>query len=77
MQTLEVDVGIFKGDHQINCVFLVAQKEVLGVPAGNLPAQASRLFDGKKGRVLDRRMGDAKGIQRGEELIGSCWPSVQ
>jgi hypothetical protein len=70
MQALEVDVGIFEGDHQINCVFLVAQKKVLRVPSGNLPAKALRLLNRKKRRMLDRRMGNAEGVERGEELIG-------
>src|SRR5258707_15087575 len=72
MQPFEVDVRIFQGDHEVNRVLFVTQKKILRMPSGDLPTKASRLLDREKGRMLDRRIGNAKGIERGEELIGAA-----
>ena len=52
MQALEVDVCVLQRDDEINFVFFIAQKQVLGVPAGDLTAQGLRLLDREQGRML-------------------------
>ncbi len=54
MQTLEIDIRVLEGDDEVKRVFLVAQKQVFGVPSRDLPAQILRLLDGEQRRVLDR-----------------------
>ena len=66
MQAFEIDLGVFQRHHQIKRVFLVAQEQVLGVAAGDLPAQTGGLFDREHRRMFDSCMLDAEGIERGE-----------
>ena len=66
VQGLELDLGVFQRHHQKKRVLLVAQEQVLGVAAGNLPAQAGGLLDREQRRMLDRCMRDAERVERGE-----------
>ncbi len=61
---------VFKRDPEVNVVFFVTQKQVLGVPARNLAAQGPRLLNSEQRRVLHRRMRDSQAVEHGEELIG-------
>ena len=70
MQALEVDLGVFQRDHEIERVLLVAQKQVLGVTAWHFTAQGCRLLDGEHRRVFHRRVFDAERVERGEQFVG-------
>ncbi len=70
VQALEVDIGVFQRHHQVKLVFLVAQEQVLGMAARNLPAQSARLLDREQRRMLHRRMRDAEAVEIGKELVG-------
>ena len=66
VQAFEVDLGVFQRHYQIKLVFLVAQEQVLGVAAGDLPAQGTRLLDREQRRVFHGLVRDAKRIESGE-----------
>src|SRR5512132_252165 len=69
MQTLEVDMSVLQCNDQINCVFLVAQKQILGMATGNLPSQNPGLFNGEQRRMLYGRVLDTQGVELGEKLF--------
>jgi hypothetical protein len=71
VQALEIDHGILDRSDEEELSLLVLQEQVLGVRAGNGPAQFLRLIDGEQGRMADCFMGDAKRIQGGKQRFGS------
>ncbi len=49
---------------------LVAQEQVLRVPARNLAAQRPRLLDREQRRMRHGRVGDAEPVEKGEKVVG-------
>jgi hypothetical protein len=62
MQGLEVDDGVLRRHDEKQCAALVLQKQVFGMPAGNLSAQCARLLDREHGRVANRAVRDAQTV---------------
>ena len=70
VQAFEVDGRVFQRHHQIERIFLVAQKQILAVAARHFAAQARGLLDSEDRRVLHRCVLDAERIERGEKVFG-------
>ena len=56
MKMLEVDLGIFLGDHEKTAVLTVDEKEIFRVAAGQLFIQPPR-FSNREERVVAHRLG--------------------
>ena len=69
MQRAQFDRRIFGRDDKIGCALLVAQEQILGVPAGDGAAQITRLFDREHGRVGDGFVCDPERVQIGEKFV--------
>jgi hypothetical protein len=69
MQRAELNLCIFGRDHEIRHIFLVAQEQILGVPAGDRAAARPRFLDRKYGRMSDGFVRYTEPIQIGEKRV--------
>jgi len=69
VQRFELDRRVFQRDHEEQRTLFVAQKQVLGVPAGHLAAQRPRFLDREHRRMAHGLVRDAETIQVGEKLV--------
>jgi hypothetical protein len=70
VQRLQLDGGVLQRGDEEQRALLVAEKQVLGVAAGDAAAQAPRLLDREQRRMADRRVRDAEAVEGGEKLVG-------
>ena len=71
MQRLERYHGVLERGDEEQRILLVLQKQVLGMAAGDRPAQGLRLLDGEQRGMADRRVRDAELLEEGEKVVGS------
>jgi hypothetical protein len=70
MQRLELDHGIFQRADQEQRALLVLEEQILGVRAGNAPAQSLGLFDREQRGVRDGSMRNAEPVEEGKQVVG-------
>ena len=71
VQRFELDHGIFFGHDQEQRALLVAQEQVLAVPARRIfGAQRAGLLDRKGRRMPHRAVGNAEAVEKGEQFVG-------
>jgi hypothetical protein len=70
MQRFELDHRVLERGDQEQRSLLVLEEQVLGMAAGNRPAQRLRLLDGEQRGVRHGRMCDAEPVESGEEVVG-------
>src|SRR6516225_11955695 len=69
MQRTQFDRRLFGRDDQIGRALLVAQKQILGMAAGNGTAQLARFLDREYRRMGDGLVRDPKRVQIGEKFV--------
>src|SRR5579862_4504094 len=75
MQRPQLNHRVFKRYDEVHGSLFVAQKQILGVRAGNFAAHRLGLFDREQGLMADGLVRDAEAIQVGKKLVrrGGHW----
>ena len=69
MQRTQFDRRLFGRDDKKRRALLVAQKQILGMPAGDGAAQIARLLDREHRRMGDGLVRDPERVQIGEKFV--------
>ena len=69
-EALQVDLQAFVEADEKVALLVVAQEQVLGVRAGDLPPQMTRLFDREHRRMIHRLGPESQFGEKSEQLVG-------